>query len=153
MKTWIALFVFAAWAAPAGGPAGFEIWSGAQLKGFAKSLAPKMSAQKVATQQLGKWGNHLFMVAHREGPGEAELHETQADIFIVESGEATLKVGGTVVSPKTTAPNEIRGPSINGGEDKKLGAGDVVHIPAKIPHQLLLDPGKQFTYAVVKVDQ
>ena len=91
--------------------------------------------------------------AHREGPGEAELHETQADIFIVQSGEATLKVGGTVVSPKTTAPNEIRGPSISGGEEKKLGAGDVVHIPAKIPHQLLLDAGKQFTYAVVKVDQ
>src|SRR5690242_17855048 len=153
MKTWIGLFVFAACAAPAGGPAGFEIWSGAQLKGYAKSLAPKMSAQKVATQQLAKWGNHLFMVAHREGPGEAELHETQADIFIVQSGEATLKVGGTVVSPKTTAPNEIRGPSINGGEEKKLGAGDVVHIPAKIPHQLLVDPGKQVTYAVVKVDQ
>jgi mannose-6-phosphate isomerase-like protein (cupin superfamily) len=153
MRTWIALFVFAACASPAGGPAGFEIWTGAQLRGFTKTLAPKMNAQKVATQQLGKWGNHLVMVAHREGPGEAELHETQADIFIVQSGEATLKVGGTVVSPKTTAPGEIRGPSINGGEGKKLGAGDVVHIPAKIPHQLLLDAGKQFTYAVVKVDQ
>ena len=153
MKTWIALFVFAACALPAGGPAGFEIWTGAQLRGFTKSLAPKMNAQKVATQQLAKWGNHLFMVAHREGPGEAELHEKQADVFIVQSGEATLKVGGTVANPKNTAPGEIRGPSITGGEDKKLGAGDVVHIPAKIAHQLLVDSGKQFTYAIVKIDE
>jgi mannose-6-phosphate isomerase-like protein (cupin superfamily) len=153
MKTWIALFVFVACASPAGTPAGFEIWTGAQLKNFSKSLAPKMNPQKVATQQLGKWGNHLFMVAHREGPGEAELHENQVDIFFVQSGEATLRLGGTVVNPRNTAAGEIRGPSINGGEDKKLGAGDVVHIPAKIPHQLLLDNGKQFTYAVVKVDQ
>jgi mannose-6-phosphate isomerase-like protein (cupin superfamily) len=153
MKTWIAVFVFAACASPAGAPAGFEIWPGAQMRGFTKTLAPKINAQKVATQQLGKWGNHLLMVAHREGPGEAELHEKQVDIFMVQSGEATLKVGGTVVNPKTTAPGEIRGPSINGGEEKKLAAGDVVHIPAKVPHQLLLDAGKQFTYAVVKVDQ
>jgi len=153
MRTWIGLFVFAACALPAGAPAGFEIWTGAQLKGFTKSLAPKINAQKVATQQLGKWGNHLLMVAHREGPGEAELHETQVDVFMVQSGEATLKVGGTVVNPKTTAPNEIRGPSINGGEDRKIGAGDVVHIPPKIAHQVLVDPGKQVTYAVVKVDQ
>jgi uncharacterized RmlC-like cupin family protein len=34
----------------------------------------------------------------------------------------------------------------------KLGVGDVVHIPVKVPHQLLVEPGKQFTYFVVKVD-
>lgn len=50
------------------------------------------------------------MVIHRESSGQAEWHEKQADLFIVESGEATLVVGGTVVDPKTTEPNEIRGP-------------------------------------------
>ena len=147
----IALLVAAA-ALPAGGPEGFEIWSGSQLRAFTKSLAPKIDAQKVATQQLGKWGNHSFMVAHREGNGVAELHQTQADLFIVQSGEATLVVGGSVVDGKTTAPNEIRGPSINGGEKHKLGAGDVVHIPANVPHLLMVENGKQFTYAVWKVD-
>jgi mannose-6-phosphate isomerase-like protein (cupin superfamily) len=152
-QTWIAIFVFAALALSAAAPAGFEIWPSTQLKAFTKSLAPKMSAQKVATQQLGKWGNHSFMVAHREGNGEAELHETQADVFFVQTGEGTLKVGGTVVDPKTTAANEVRGPSIQGGEEKKLSAGDVVHIPAKVPHQLLVANGKQITYAVVKVTE
>jgi mannose-6-phosphate isomerase-like protein (cupin superfamily) len=72
--------------------------------------------------------------------------------MVVESGEATLVVGGTVVNPKTTAPHEIRGPSIKGGEKKSLAAGDVVHIPVKVPHQMLVESGKQITYFVVKID-
>jgi quercetin dioxygenase-like cupin family protein len=32
-----------------------------------------------------------------------------------------------------------------------LSTGDIVHIPAGTPHQLLLDKGKPFTYFVVKV--
>jgi hypothetical protein len=134
-------------------PAGFEIWKGAQLKGFEKSLAPKINDKKVATQPLAKLGNHLVMVAHREGNGEAELHETQADVFVAQTGEATLIIGGAMVDAKTTAPNEVRGPSINGGEKRKLGPGDVVNIPSKIPHQVLVDPGKQFTYVIVKIDE
>lgn len=134
-------------------PAGFAMWSGKQLKGYEKSLAPKIDAKKFASQPLGKFGNHTFQIAHREGNGEGELHETQADLFIVQSGEATLVVGGSIPGGKTTAPNEIRGPSVEGGEKKKLGPGDVVHIPSKTPHQLLVDAGKQFTYAIMKVDE
>jgi mannose-6-phosphate isomerase-like protein (cupin superfamily) len=133
-------------------PEGFAMWPGKQLKGYEKSLAPKIDAKKIATEALGKFGNHSFQVAHREGSGEGELHETQADLFIVQSGEATLVVGGTIPGGKTTQPNEVRGPSVQGGEKKKLGAGDVVHIPPKTPHQLLVASGKQFTYAILKID-
>lgn len=134
-------------------PAGFVLWSGRQLKGYEKALAAKVDPKtKIATEQLGKFGNHSAMVAHREGSGEAELHETQADVFVVQSGEGTLVIGGTVVNPKTTAPNEVRGTSIQGGDKKKLGAGDMVHIPAKTAHQLMVDNGKQLTYAIVKID-
>ena len=134
-------------------PAGFALWSGKQLKGYEKALGAKVDPKtKIATEQLAKFGNHSAMVAHREGSGEAELHETQADLFVVQSGEATLVIGGTVVSPKTTAPNEVRGPSIQGGDKKKLGAGDMVHIPAKTAHQMMVENGKQFTYVIVKID-
>jgi mannose-6-phosphate isomerase-like protein (cupin superfamily) len=58
-----------------------------------------------------------------------------------------------VVDGKTTAPNEIRGASISGGTEIKLSAGDIVTIPAKTPHQMKVDPGKQVTYFVAKVTQ
>jgi len=151
MRTLVIAVLTAAAALPAGAPAGFELWKSGELQGFEKKLSPKMSAQKVATQALGSYGNHSFLVAHREGDGEAELHETQNDVMVIASGEATLVVGGTVVGPKTTAPHEIRGPSIKGGEKKALAAGDVVHIPVNVPHQMLVAAGKQVTYFVVKI--
>ena len=133
-------------------PAGFVLWKSSDLKSYEKKLTPKMSDKKLATEQLVNFGNHSTMVAHREGDGEAELHEKMADLFVVQSGEGTLVVGGTVPGGKTTAPGEIRGPSIQGGEHKRLGPGDVVHIPANVPHQVLVAPGKQFTYFVMKVE-
>src|SRR5689334_5281385 len=71
--------LFAAMALPAGDPPGLFVWKSAELKGFSKSLSPKIDAKKVATQTLPAVGNYSFMVAHREGSGEAEYHETQAD--------------------------------------------------------------------------
>jgi mannose-6-phosphate isomerase-like protein (cupin superfamily) len=130
---------------------GFVRWSGTDLASYDKKLAPKINAQKVATQNLSNFGNHLTMIAHREGDGEAELHEHMADLFVVQSGEATLVYGGEVVNGKTTAPHEIRGPSIKGGNRQQLTTGDVVHIPAGMAHQLLVP--KRFTYFVMKVNK
>lgn len=133
-------------------PPGVVHLSNDTLKAFEKSLAPKMDAHKVATERLGNFGNHSLMVAHREGDGEAELHEAQADIFIVQTGEATLAVGGSILEGRTTAPGEIRGRAIQAGEKKKISAGDMVHIPAKVPHQVLVAKGEQLTYVIVKID-
>ncbi len=133
-------------------PEGFGLWTSAQLKETGKKLASKVDQNKVASETLVNYGNHLFMVAHREASGQAELHETQADVFVVESGEGSLVVGGTVVDPKTVSPHEVRGSSINGGETKPLHPGDVVHIAAKTAHQIMVPAGKQITYFVVKVD-
>jgi mannose-6-phosphate isomerase-like protein (cupin superfamily) len=153
MKPLALALLLAGFAVPAGDPPGFYLWKSAELKGFSKSLVPKMSDKKLATQSLANYGNYTFNVAHREATGEAEYHATQADVFIVQSGEATLVVGGELIDGKTSAPNEMRAASIKGGTEKKLAAGDVATIPAKTAHQLKLDPGKEFTYFYVKVTQ
>jgi mannose-6-phosphate isomerase-like protein (cupin superfamily) len=132
-------------------PSGFVLWSAGELKQMERALSQKVDNQKFASKSLERFGNHYTMLAHREGDGSAELHETDADIFVVESGNATLVVGGEMVGSKTTAPHEMRGTSIKNGSEHKLGPGDIVHIPPKTPHQLLLGGGKEFTYFVVKV--
>jgi mannose-6-phosphate isomerase-like protein (cupin superfamily) len=152
MKTTLVAALLVATPLMAAEPPGFVYWSSADLKAYGGKLAPKMNAGKVAAEQLAKWGNHSAMVAHREGDGEAEVHQGQADVFVVQDGEATLVIGGEVEGGRTTAPGEIRAPSIKGGSKKPLAAGDVVHIPAKVAHQLLIAPGRKFTYFVVKVD-
>ncbi len=148
----IALFIASAVWMIAADPEGFAQWKSAELKQIGEKLAPKVDQNKVATQVLANYGNHNMMVAHREASGQAELHETQADIFVVQSGEGTLVVGGTVVDPKTVSPHEVRGTSIKDGETKRLSPGDIIHIPAKTPHQVMVPAGQQITYFVVKVD-
>jgi mannose-6-phosphate isomerase-like protein (cupin superfamily) len=154
MKTLLLVSLLLASVSPlrAADPAGFGLWKGASVRNAGKELAGKVDDQKFAWQPLATYQNHLMGISHREGDGSAELHETQVDILIVESGEATLVVGGTMVAPKTIKPHEVRGSSIEGGEAKQLIVGDVVHIPAKVPHQLKIASGKTFTYLVIKVD-
>jgi uncharacterized RmlC-like cupin family protein len=70
---------------------------------------------------------------------------------VIQSGEATLVVGGKVIEPNTIEAGEIRGRSIEGGVKKKIMQGDVIHIPAGIPHQFFIMAGGQITYVLVKV--
>jgi len=131
-------------------PNEYGLWKGSSIKDTGAALSSKLDEQKFAWAPLGTYKNHLMGISHREGDGSAELHETQVDIWIVQSGEATLVRGGKIVDPKTVKPHEVRGPSIEGGTTEQLVAGDIVHIPARVPHQLKIP--KSFTYLVIKVD-
>ena len=85
--------------------------------------------------------------------GGGELHQNFADIFFILDGHATIVTGGNLVEAKTTGPGEIRGKSVEGGTRQELRAGDVVHIPAGMPHQILVADGDSVTYFVVKVEE
>ena len=152
MTLFLSIVAFAAIVAQAGSPA-VRVWKLTDIDTRGAALARKMDAQKVASEVVATDGNRTFMVAHREGSGLAEIHDTQADVMVISKGEITMVYGGTIVDGKTTAPGETRGPSIKGGTEVKLGAGDILHIPAKVAHQMKLEPGKQVTYFVTKVVQ
>lgn len=133
-------------------PTGANYFSSEHIQDIAKTLPAKMGKVKVANAALGGWGNHSMSVVHREGNGEAEFHETQSDIIIIRSGDASIIIGGTIPDGKKTAPNEIRGSKIDGGQKEQLHPGDVVHIPVKTPHQMLLEPGQKLDYLAIKVN-
>jgi mannose-6-phosphate isomerase-like protein (cupin superfamily) len=132
-------------------PRPVRVWTSTEILAKGKALGQKLDAQKVASEVVATEGNRTFMVAHREGSGQAEWHEKQADVMTISAGEVTMVYGGTIVDGRTTAPGEMRGSAITGGTEVKLGPGDVLHIPARVPHQMKLDPGKQVTYFVTKV--
>ena len=133
------------------GADGVHVWRSTDIRARGAELAKKLDAQKVASETIATEGNRRFMVAHREGPGLAEWHEKEADVLFISTGRVTMVYGGTIVDAKTTAPGESRGPSITGGTEAKMGPGDVIHIPAKVAHQMLLAPGAKVTYFVTKV--
>ena len=94
--------------------------------------------------------NYMVHASRREQPGQAEVHTKDADIIYVLQGTATFITGGEAVDGKTTAPDEIRGTSIRGGETRKISKGDVIIVPRGVPHQFL-EVTNPFLYYVVKV--
>jgi len=102
---------------------------------------------------LVTYPNHYTMLAYRNQSGGGEVHEQFADIFVVLQGSATLITGGKLVDPSTTKPGELHGTAVEGGTETALSEGDVVHIPAHLPHQLLIQSGQDFIYYVVKVHE
>ena len=92
----------------------------------------------------------LMEIQKRTGPGQVEVHDKETDTFYVLDGEATFVTGGTMIGGKVTAPNQQRGTDIRGGEVHHLSKGDVVAIPAGIPHWFK-EVQQPFTYYVVKV--
>jgi mannose-6-phosphate isomerase-like protein (cupin superfamily) len=123
--------------ATAGTPPGFVLWP--------KGIPPGGLSEK------DSFGNHVLSISHRDKDGLAEVHDKLVDVMIVQSGEATLVVGGEAIDATTTEPGEIRGKSIRGGIKREVRPGDVIRIPAKTPHQFFVPKGGQITYVLVKI--
>lgn len=89
-------------------------------------------------------------MARREGPGEAEVHDVDTDIFYVFEGTATLVTGGEMVEPRKVAPHEHRAASTRGGLERTVSKGDVIVIPRTEPHWFTEVTAAPFVYLVVK---
>jgi mannose-6-phosphate isomerase-like protein (cupin superfamily) len=87
--------------------------------------------------------------AHRTGPGEVEVHESETDVLYIIEGEATFVSGGTMVGGKRTGPGQHRGTDIKGGTTQHLTKGDVIVVQAGTPHWFKEVP-KSVNYFVVK---
>jgi quercetin dioxygenase-like cupin family protein len=104
-----------------------------------------------ANETLKEFPQHFTMLSFRSRDGVVEQHENFADLFVVLEGRATLLTGGTIVGAETIGPGEVRGVSISGGKRQELRTGDVAHVPAGLPHQMLVASDKSFTAFVLKI--
>jgi mannose-6-phosphate isomerase-like protein (cupin superfamily) len=86
----------------------------------------------------------------RDAPGLAELHENDTDLWYVIAGGATLVTGGTLVDASLTGAGEHRAPSIRGGTEHTVAAGDVISIRPGVPHWVKAVDGR-VRYLTVKV--
>lgn len=125
---------------------GVEIWSAADLKTSSGKLAQEAGTKDIEGKTLG-----AASLWRRDRSGQAELHKTKTDLLVIQDGAATLVFGGTIPSPRSSAPNEIRGKSIVNGESRRLVPGDIIRIPAGTPHQFVLEKGQQITYFALKL--
>jgi len=152
MMTVVRLLTAALLAAPAfAADTGFGLWNSAELNRRGQALSKNVGQDHSARETLADYGDHRFRMLYRDGDGYPEQHDHVVDVVIVQSGEGTLALGGRMINPKAgSGAGEYLGTSIEGGERHPLGPGDVIHIPARIPHSFLVPKGKHITYVLVK---
>jgi mannose-6-phosphate isomerase-like protein (cupin superfamily) len=139
---------------PAGPPNAVDHWSAAVLlerAAYLRQLA--RHGDGAASETLKEYSQHCAMLLFRSRDGAAEVHENFADLFCVLDGRATLVTGGTVAGATKIGPGEIRGGAVEGGARQELRPGDVVHVPAGVPHQMLVAGEKTITCLVLKIQE
>lgn len=132
-------------------PEGFRHWAAAELRQYTQTLPPKMGSDKAITEPLQRYDGAYFAMVHREASSPGEAHAEVSDTYIIQTGSATLAVGGRIVDARTLENGEVRGARIEDGTSRKLLPGDIAHIPVGMNHQVLIEPGGQVTYALIKI--
>jgi mannose-6-phosphate isomerase-like protein (cupin superfamily) len=127
----------------------------ALLLGAAGSGVTYVDHEKV-TAALEKGGplvtaqDLLVSGSHRDKAGQVEVHDKETDVIYVVAGEATFLTGGTMIGGKSTKAGQSLGTDINGGDTHHLSKGDVIVVPAGVPHWFKEVP-HSISYYVVKV--
>jgi quercetin dioxygenase-like cupin family protein len=113
-------------------------------------------AHDTVTAALAKGGplvtasDLLVSGSHRDKAGQVEVHDKETDVIYVIDGEATFVTGGTMIGGKVTKAGQSLGTDIKGGDIHQLSKGDVIVVPAGVPHWFKEVP-QSVSYYVVKV--
>ena len=97
-------------------------------------------------------GAYEVQTNRRVKDGNIEIHVKETDIFYIMDGSATFLMGGTAVDPHPGRPDrplQLTAKEITNPEVHELKKGDVVVIPAGVPHWFKKVNGS-IDYLVVK---
>jgi mannose-6-phosphate isomerase-like protein (cupin superfamily) len=114
-------------------PSGFA--SSADVQAQIREMLSAMKAdQGFMWRPLVRDGAIVAAIEIWKKPGRPAVHPTEAEYAIVLEGSGTLVSGGAMADSKVSNANLIEGSQIEGGVTRTLGAGDVILIPAGVPH-------------------
>jgi mannose-6-phosphate isomerase-like protein (cupin superfamily) len=135
----------------------------ADIEATLKRAPPdSVSDQQVRVVDVGKAKVALGAVYRSaKAKQSAVFHDQVSEMYYILEGSGTLVTGGTLVNPKRRAADEpvvkdINGPSvggtaIEGGESRRIAPGDVLIIPAGVPHWFSSVEG-EIRYIMFRVD-
>jgi len=119
--------------APATDPSGFA--SGAEVQAqLHEMLAAMKPDQGFMWRPLVRDGATVAAIEIWKKPGRPAVHPAEAEYAIVLEGSGTLVSGGAMADQKAKNASLIEGSRIEGGATRTLGPGDVILIPAGVPH-------------------
>ncbi|MEO8622248.1 MAG: hypothetical protein ABI625_14355 [bacterium] len=91
-----------------------------------------------------------FELVRRRVSGNPEVHARWDDLMIIRSGTGALITGDSLVGSTYRAPGERAGGHFGKTYEIVLHAGDIIRVPAAVPHQVMVSGNQPFEYLLIK---
>lgn len=101
---------------------------------IAKAKTDRKDNQPIVAQSLIQLAPYNVSLEYRASVGNAAVHETEAELFYVVDGSATLVTGGKLTNENRTNAENLTGTGIEGGMSRRVAKGDFVMVPERTPH-------------------
>ena len=101
---------------------------------MAKAKADRKPDQANLAQSMIQLAPYNVSLEYRGAVGPAAVHETEAELFYVIDGSATLVTGGKMTADATRNGPNLTGKGIEGGTSRKVAKGDFIMVPENTPH-------------------
>jgi mannose-6-phosphate isomerase-like protein (cupin superfamily) len=97
-----------------------------------RALAAGQATPDMLTSAMSNSDHHRINIVRRTKAAGAVAHEGFAELHHIVEGSGTLVTGGTIVRPAGGRGAGVA--TIQNGVSKHVGKGDVILIPAGLPH-------------------
>ena len=124
-------------------------WTMAEMKTVAQELA----ANKGTTHRFFGEKGYNLEVRRLVGPQPILQHGSKSDFMVIQDGEGTFMTGGELVNGKSQGEDQgdMRGESLRGGVAHALKPGDVMFVPAGVPHGFV-ETKDHVTFIMIRFD-
>jgi mannose-6-phosphate isomerase-like protein (cupin superfamily) len=94
----------------------------------------EMDDKKLSTMRLLEGGAYNVNIRRLRGGETALIHPKTTDVWVVQEGSGTLVTGGVLVDARGQPVQGESAAAIRGGVERVIKTGDVIYIPAGVPH-------------------
>ncbi len=120
---------------PAASTAGSRTYvSAADVNGLIAKAKAERKDQPLIAQSLIQLAPYNVSLEYRASVGNAAVHETEAELFYVVDGSATLVTGGKLTKENRSNAENLTGAGIEGGTSRRVAKGDFIMVPEGTPH-------------------
>lgn len=134
MRLFLGLMIAASLLAQQAPPAPKLFSSAADVAKLIAEAKAERKEQPQITKRILSLAPYNANLEYRASVGPASVHETEAEVFYVIEGSATMITGGKLTKETRTNPANLTGTGIEGGTPRPVAKGDFIVVPEATAH-------------------
>lgn len=102
-----------------------------------KAKADRKGDAPLVAEPILLMAPYRAQLEYRPATAPAALHEKDAELMVVLQGTGNIVTGGKLIGEKRANANNLTGTSIADGKSQAVAVGDMLIVPANVPHQVI----------------